>query len=89
MHAPPFRGACIYEGKVTSDNWAPHFVCRSMGDMLLEEMTRHPDKRCLVLAGHSHHAADISPVANLRVVVSASDYQSPSIVYVDREMLPA
>ena len=42
MHVPPFREACWHEGRISDDNWAPHFCCIAAGDVLKDQMTRHP-----------------------------------------------
>ena len=76
-HAPPFRNACLYDGKVTDDLWAPHFVNKAMGDMLMRVMQQFPRKQCLVLAGHSHHFAKVRILPNLEVEVSGSELGQP------------
>ncbi|MBT8419977.1 MAG: metallophosphoesterase, partial [Gammaproteobacteria bacterium] len=53
-HVPPFQDACWYEGKTADDDWAPHFASQVMGEILMEIMTAHPDKRLTVLCGHTH-----------------------------------
>lgn len=78
-HTPPFRESCLYDGNVCDANWAPHFVCQSMGEVLLEEAARYPDKHILVLCGHSHHKADRRPASNLRVLTGHSELGTPSI----------
>ena len=78
-HTPPFRESCLYNGEVCNENWAPHFVSKAVGDMLLEEVPKHPDKEVLVLCGHSHHTADKEILPNLRVLTGHSDLGDPSI----------
>jgi len=78
-HVPPFKEACVYKGKVTDDNWGPHFVCHAMGEVLLEIAEIYPDKQILCLCGHSHSEADINVKPNLRVVAGASELGVPSI----------
>lgn len=78
-HAPPFREACLYEGRVCDDNWAPHFVCQILGDDLLEIAKKYPDHQLLVLSGHSHSRADIQVLPNLRVLVGHSELGLPAI----------
>lgn len=67
-HSPPFREACLYEGKVCDDNWGPHFVSTAVGQMLSKAARAYPDKSLLVLSGHSHETADVSITDNLRVL---------------------
>lgn len=78
-HTPPFQAACIYEKHISDDNWAPHFVCKAMGDVLFKIMKTHPAKQMIVLCGHAHHMADISILPNLRVMVGESTLGFPEI----------
>lgn len=85
-HVPPFRQACLYEGKPTNDNWAPHFVGKLTGDALLKVMEHAPEKELLILCGHSHQYADVNILPNLRVLTGASELGVPRIqglIYVD------
>lgn len=79
-HTPPFQAACLYDNNIADqDNWAPHFVCKAMGDVLNKLMNAHLDKQVIVLCGHAHHMADISILPNLRVMVGESTLRSPQI----------
>jgi 3',5'-cyclic-AMP phosphodiesterase len=78
-HTPPFQAACIYDKHISDDNWAPHFVCKAMGDMLFKMMKENPDKQVAVYCGHAHHMADISLLPNLKVMVGESILGSPQI----------
>ncbi len=78
-HTPPFREACLYNGAVCDENWAPHFVNQAVGEMLLEVVSSFPDKEVLVLCGHSHHTADCQMLPNLRVLAGHCDVGNPSV----------
>lgn len=78
-HTPPFQAACLYEKRISDDNWAPHFVCKAMGDMLANIMNANPSKQAIVLCGHAHQLADIAILPNLRVIVGESTLGSPQI----------
>lgn len=78
-HTPPFQDACLYDKEISDDNWAPHFVCKAMGDILLKIMKAHPSKQAIVFCGHSHQLADISILPNLRVMVAESTLGAPQI----------
>lgn len=78
-HVPPFKEACVYQGKVTDDNWGPHFVCGAMGDALLEVVEKYPNKQILCLCGHSHSEADVVVQPNLRVISGAATIGNPTI----------
>lgn len=79
MHPPPLREACLYGTEIADDNWAPHFTCKAVGDLLLEVLPRHPGKQVTVLAGHTHNICDIRPLPNLRICVGAADYGKPDL----------
>lgn len=78
-HIPPFvEGAC-YENKPSNADYAPHFVCHQMGEMLLRVMKAHPDRSLLVLSGHSHHQADYHPLPNVHCLTGHADYGNPQL----------
>lgn len=78
-HAPPFRESCMHKGRVCDENWAPHFVCQSVGDMLKEVLGHFPTKQVLVLCGHSHHTANQRILPNLRVLTGHCELGDPSV----------
>ncbi len=79
IHVPPFREACLYAGCVADDEWAPHFTCHAAGQILAETMTAHPDKQMTVLCGHTHVAADVQILPNLRVLTGGATYRAPKV----------
>jgi predicted MPP superfamily phosphohydrolase len=78
-HVPPFREACFYAGKMSDDNWAPHFVNKVVGDTLLEILKDYPEHQLLVLCGHSHGAADTYIVPSLHIIAGESELGNPSL----------
>lgn len=78
-HVPPFREACWHEGNLSDDNWAPHFVCQAVGDVLVEFMRPHPDKQMTVLCGHTHSSGRASILDNLEVLTGKAKYGEPAI----------
>lgn len=78
-HVPPFQESCLYQGKPSDTNWAPHFVGQAVGEALEDIMSRNPKKELLVLCGHSHHGQDIHILPNLRVITGHSDLGIPGI----------
>lgn len=78
-HTPPFQAVCFYDKHLSDDNWAPHFVCKAMGDCLLKMMKVYPDKQVIVLAGHAHHLADLTILPNLRVIVGETTLGIPHL----------
>ena len=79
MHPPPYRDACLYGAEVADDNWAPHFTCKAVGDLLDELMPEFPHRSLTVLAGHTHNVCDLMHRPNLRILVGAAEYGSPQI----------
>jgi predicted phosphohydrolase len=79
LHVPPFRESCLYQGKPGDPNWLPHFTCKAVGDTLETLMARHPARRMSVLCGHSHGAAELDALPNLRVTTGPAEYGLPTI----------
>ena len=78
-HVPPFRENSTYNGKISDDDWMPHFSSKIMGDMLLETAKNNPDKNIVVLCGHSHGGATHKPLPNLVVHTGKAKYKRPEI----------
>ena len=78
-HVPPFREACWHEGKVSADDWLPHFTCKAVGDVLLEAADAHPGVGLTVLCGHTHGAGEAQPRPNLRVLTGGAVYGKPCV----------
>ncbi|MCA9124255.1 MAG: metallophosphoesterase [Planctomycetaceae bacterium] len=78
-HVPPFQEACWYEGRLSDDNWLPHFTCKAMGDVMLDVMARHPTCKLTVLCGHTHGAGIAHPRDNIEVLTGGAVYGAPAI----------
>ena len=78
-HVPPFREATWHEGKISDDQWLPWFCCRATGEVLRETMAAHPDKRMLVLCGHTHSEGQCQVLPNLQVLTGGSEYHKPRV----------
>jgi 3',5'-cyclic AMP phosphodiesterase CpdA len=78
-HIPPFAEACQHEGRQSGPEALPHFSCKAVGDLLLELIAQHPERRLTVLCGHTHAAAEVWPLPNLRVVVGGAEYGRPEL----------
>jgi Icc protein len=78
-HVPPFREACWYEGKISDDEWLPHFTCKAVGDALREIMAMHPEHTLTVLCGHTHGAGEAEILPNLHVFTGGAQYGAPEI----------
>ena len=78
-HVPPFRDACWHQGAISDDHWLPYFTCKAVGDVLIEEASRRPDRRLTVLCGHTHSSGRCRPLPNLHVVTGAAVYGRPAM----------
>ncbi len=77
-HVPPFREACWHDGKISDDDWLPHFTCKAVGDVLLEFMSAS-DRQMTVLCGHTHGGGEAQILPNLRVLTGSATYGQPVI----------
>lgn len=77
MHVPPFPECCLYEGKLSNDDFMSFFSSKAMGDVLLEVVKNYAEIDFLVLAGHTHHKAEYQALDNLLVRVGAAEYYEP------------
>ena len=82
-HVPPFREACLYEGRPSDDDWAPYFICRAVGDVLIDYAEAHPDCRFTVLCGHTHCLAEVQLRPNLEVRTGAAEYGRPEVTILE------
>jgi 3',5'-cyclic AMP phosphodiesterase CpdA len=78
-HVPPFRDACWHDGGLSDEEWLPYFTCRAVGDVLSEAAQKWPQRRLLVLCGHTHSAGVCQPLPNLRVLTGAAAYGRPAV----------
>lgn len=78
-HVPPFREACWHEGRLSDDEWAPHFTCKAVGDAILASLEARPDRRLIVLCGHTHGGGEVWPLPNVQVLTGGAVYGQPSI----------
>lgn len=78
-HVPPFQEACWYDGRISDDDWLPHFTCKAVGDVLREIMLDHPTKRLTVLCGHTHGRGEAQILPNLKALTGGAEYGSPEI----------
>lgn len=79
LHVPPFREACWHQGRISDEDWLPHFTCQAVGDVLLSAMKQHPDHQMTVLCGHTHGAGEVHILPNLYVKTGGAEYGDPSL----------
>ena len=78
-HVPPFRDSCWHEGRISNDDFLPHFACRAVGDRLAAIMSGRPDRAMTVLCGHTHSPGVASILDNLTVRTGAAVYGEPTL----------
>lgn len=78
-HLPPLREACWHEGQVSNDEWAPHFTCKAIGDVILDTMRRRADKQLTVFCGHTHSPGLCQPLPNVTIHTGGAKYGQPVI----------
>jgi predicted phosphohydrolase len=78
-HVPPFRESCWHEGRISNDDFLPHFSCRVVGDCLVGIMRSHPDRSMTVLCGHTHSPGLVSILDNLIVRTAGAHYGKPAL----------
>jgi len=78
-HPPPMQAACWHQGRISDDNWAPHFTCQAVGDVLLEIMPAWPERQLLVLCGHTHGEGEHRPLENVRILTGGAAYGAPQL----------
>jgi Icc-related predicted phosphoesterase len=81
-HVPPYREACLYEGKPSDDAHLPHFACAAVGEALTRFMRERTAQQMLVLCGHSHSRAVARVLPNLLVKTGGAIYGQPSLAEV-------
>ena len=78
-HVPPFKEACMHNGKVSDEDWLPYFSSKVVGDVLMKIAEENPVIEFLVLSGHTHSEAKYHPINNLIVEVGKAEYCRPTI----------
>jgi 3',5'-cyclic AMP phosphodiesterase CpdA len=78
-HVPPFKEACWHEGRISNDDWLPHFTCKAVGDVLRKLASARPDRRIDVLCGHTHGAGVAQILPNLTVRTGHAEYGEPEV----------
>ncbi len=78
-HVPPYREACWHEGRLSNDNWLPHFSCKAVGDVLREFMLANSGRQMTVLCGHTHGQGEAQILDNLKVLTGGAEYGQPAV----------
>ncbi len=78
-HYPPYREATWHKGKMSDPYAMPWFSCKAMGDMLFRAALDHPDRKIIVLCGHTHSPGVCQIHDNLTVYTGQSEYDRPQV----------
>lgn len=78
-HVPPFKEACMHEGKISDDEWMPYFTSKATGDVLIQIAKENASIEFLVLCGHTHSEANFQALNNLTVRAGSAEYGYPKI----------
>jgi predicted phosphohydrolase len=78
-HVPPFKEACWFEGRISDDDFLPHFTCSAVGDVLVAIMQAHPGCQLTVLCGHTHGEGEATILPNLLVKTGGAEYGKPRL----------
>ncbi len=54
-HVPPFQSDCLYQGKPTTPQFAPHYSSTQFADLLLQFANKYQHITFVVYAGHTHN----------------------------------
>lgn len=78
-HVPPFFEACLFKEKLADSDWGPFFICKKVGEVLIEIMEKYSHCKLLVLCGHSHHKAHVKIRQNLSVLTGGARVEFPEV----------
>jgi predicted phosphohydrolase len=78
-HVPPYKEACMYQGKISGDDWLPYFSSKATGDVIMQIAKEYSQTEFLVLCGHTHSEARCQPIDNLIVEVGRAEYYQPVV----------
>ena len=81
-HVPPLREACWHEGRISDDQWSPHFTCLAVGQAIREIMPDYPSTQLTVLCGHTHGEGETQPLPNVRILTGGAEYGKPRLTKV-------
>jgi predicted MPP superfamily phosphohydrolase len=78
-HVPPFKEACMHQGKVSNDDYLPYFSSKATGDVLIKIAEENSNIEFIVLCGHTHGNACYQPFNNLIVKAGHAEYYKPVV----------
>jgi|SRR5690606_762181 len=78
-HVSPYRESSWHMGKPSDDDWVPWFASKSTGTVLDIYAKRYPQKKFIVLTGHSHSPGIFEKYDNLIVFTGKAKYGFPDV----------
>jgi predicted phosphohydrolase len=78
-HVPPWKEATWHEGAPSNDDWLPWFSCKAVGDVIVEEVAKHPGRKVTVLCGHTHGVGYSQINDQIEVFTGGAKYRSPEV----------
>jgi predicted phosphohydrolase len=80
-HVPPWKEATWHEGKHSDDDWLPWFSCKAIGDVIVEESDKQPNKQITVFCGHTHGFGHSQINNRVDVYTGGATYRHPEVQY--------
>jgi len=74
-HVPPFLDPAWSAGRI-SDDVLPFYVCKAVGDRLMEIGSAHPEQSLTILCGHVHTPGVVHLLSNVVMHTGAARTES-------------
>lgn len=78
-HVSPFPNSCWHEGKLSDRDWLPWFCSIATGNVLDKYAESFPEKKYVVLCGHSHSSGIYTRSKNLVIYSGGARYYYPEL----------
>ena len=78
-HVPMFKEICCWRGKMSGEDYLPHYSNKTIGVMLFQVMKYNIDNNLTVLCGHTHGQVEKQITDNIYVKVGDGVYNAPKI----------
>jgi Icc-related predicted phosphoesterase len=87
-HVPPYPEASWHEGRMSDSSWLPWFTSLATGKVLDTYAQEYPNKKFIVLTGHSHSPGIVKKYDNLIVYTGRAIYGAPDLAgIIDEEKI--
>jgi len=73
-HVPPFKEATRDEGTIMENFWLPYNTNTALGERVKKIMANFPDRKLIILAGHSHTRVVVNLTHNIECRVNNANY---------------